>query len=282
MTSNRRQAVKRPLLIAALCAATGAATLAAPTVKKWLFTDKNEMEQTVRQYADNPRAAYYIIVRAHKRDLAAQAAVAYYDLMKKKASDPYLKSAFAFSHFLATGLYSREFANEKSTKLVQQLRQQQGEASFYRDEALESKPDSPVILLETAQFLAAQGLNRDKEKAVDLLRRAVKQDPKWADTHYWLGYTLSSLWTPNRAHRIQSAKEALPHLDEAERLEPKMRPECLISRVYAYQMLDDKPKQLQYMEAYLKVRPEAAKKKWLANWRKSLRDDLAKQKKPGA
>ncbi len=280
MSNTRRHIKRRPLLAAALCGALATVAVAAPTVKKWLFTDKNEMEQTVRQYADNPRATYYIITRAHKRDLAAQAAVVYHDLLQKKPNDPYLQSAFAFSHFLAAGIFSREFMNHRSAQMVRQLQRQLTEASFYRDEALAAKPDSPVILVETALFWAADGQNR--EKAVDLLRRAVKQDPRWADAQYHLGSRLSTWWKADRAHRLKVGKEALPHLQEAERLEPKLRPECLISYVYAYQMLDDKPKQLQYMDAYLKARPEAAKLDWLMKWRKSLQDDLAKQKKPGA
>lgn len=280
MDNIKRRTRKWPLLVSALCVALATAALAAPTVKRWLFKDKNEMEQTVRQYADNPRATYYIITRAHKRNLAAQAAVVYRKMLEKQPHDPYLQSAYAFSHFMATGVHSREFTNEKASVAVRQLRKQTMDAAYYREEALKSKPDSSVILVESALFLSADG--QDRAKAVELLRRAVKRNPKWADAQYWLGNTLCAWWSQQRQHREEIGKEALVHLREAERLEPKLRPECLISSVYAYQALGDKPKQLQYMEAYLKARPEATKEEWLVKWRKSLKDDLAKQKKPGA
>lgn len=276
MKNTRKPVVKRPLLIAVACVALATVALAAPGIQKWLFEDQNEMEQTVRTYADNPRATYYIITRAHERNLAAQTAVVYYDLLKKKPSDPYLQSAFAFSHFMATGLFSREFMHEKSSALVMQLRRQQLEAAHFRDEALRQKPNSPVILVQTALFLSADG--QDKEGAVNLLRRAVKQDPKWADAQFHLGSALTGWWKNDREERVKIAEEALPHLREAEKLEPKLHTDCLASYAYAYQMLGDNAKTLQYLEAYIKGRPEAAENEVLKKWHKQLRDKVLKEK----
>ena len=276
MNDHKRRTTKRPLLIVVFCAVIASVALAAPTVKKWLFTTENEMEETARTHADNPRATYYVIMRAHKRGMASQTAVVYHELLQKNPYDPYLQSAFAYSHFMATNIFAREFMNDKSAPFVYKLQKMATEAQYYREEAIKKKPDSPVILLETAQSRFYEP-GKSKE-AIDLLQRAVKEDPKWADAQYWLGHYLSSYWLQDREHREAIGKESLLHLQEAEKLQPELHPECLIGRVYAYQALDDTAKQVEYLEAYFKARPEALNNEWLVKWQKELHDELAKEK----
>ena len=275
MNDRKKLALKRPLIIAASCAAIAKVALAAPNVKKWLFTNENEMEQTVRAYADNPRATYYVIMRAHQRNLAAQTAVVYYDLLQKNPYDPYLQSAFAYSHFVATNIFARESMNGKSAPFVYKLQKQATEAKYYREEAIKKKPDSPVILLETAQVLFYEPGKRGE--AIELLKRAVKEDPKWADAQYWLGRYLGSYWLQDRENREALGQASLLHLREAERLQPELHPECLIGQAYAYQALDDVAKQIEYLDAYFKARPESLENEGLVKWRDQLRDELSKK-----
>lgn len=277
MLHTRKTKTKRSTLLLMTAAISATMALAAPTAQ-WLFTNEEEMQQTVTVQADNPRAAYYIILRAVRHELAPQTAVAYYDLLQKNPQDPYLQATWAFSHFVATSPIFRQKFTKPDSDLEKQIAKQQGEAVYYRDKAIKAKPSSPVVLVETALYLVYAN-NRSTE-AVEKLRKATSLAPDWADTHYWLGTVLSSYWASPSAlkeKRADIAREAIASLDRALKLEPKLRDDCLMSYSGAYQALDRPDKSLVYRDEYCKSHPDFAKRPEVIKGRQWLVDEAKKK-----
>ena len=144
----------------------------------WRFTDQVKMEQAILQYKDNPRATYYIIMRAFHQKLAPQATVIYRNLVKEDTMNAKLLSAYAFSHFLSTGPMSTSGLSYNAPELVRKLRGQQAEADEARSTAISIRPDLPEVLIETAIPLAHSGMwtpsNTSSVTASLYARKAVK------------------------------------------------------------------------------------------------------------
>jgi tetratricopeptide (TPR) repeat protein len=278
MFITKRTKSKRAAFLMAVVAICATAALAAPAAR-WLFTNEEEMQQTVTVQADNPRAAYYIILRASKQGLGPQTCVAYHDLLKKNPYDPYLQATYAFSQYMATRPFSERFFSGERSDLEKEIWKQQAEAIYYRDEAIKAKPDSAVILVETALPLH-YGYGNNSTKAVEHLRKAARIAPDWADTYYWLGKVLSDYWANSevpKEKRAEIAREAIASLDRAIKLEPKLREDCLMSYSGAYQALDRPDKSLVYRDEYCKSHPDFAKRPEVVKGRQWLVDEAKKK-----
>lgn len=267
-------------VLALACVAVGTAPAHAAEAK-WLFTNEAEMKATIARHSGNPRANYYIIMRASKRDLIGQAAMTYRDLARKRLNDANAYAAYAFSQYVATGEMSRYQLTYNAPPLIRELRGYQMEADYYRGEALKLAPRSPDVLLMTGMALfwtsgrSYEGDTANKKKACDYLRKAVRLAPKWADAHYWLAKHLINLW-PVVPNKEEVGKEAIAALKRAETLEPRLKPDCVILYAYAYQALKRPDKQLEYLEAYIASNQEHGKDVRVLEWRDSLRKQLAK------
>jgi tetratricopeptide (TPR) repeat protein len=259
-----------------VCLVVGAAW-AAKSV--WLFQSEDQMKQTIMEHLKNPRATFYVIMRAHKRGMADEAALIYYDLLQKDRTNPQLLSAYAYSHFMATGPYSKDYFVRYASPAVQKLRPQQVQADYYREEAITFAPKSPEVLLESGLGMFYK--SDTKQQGLNHVRKAVRLAPKWPDAHYWLGYLLISQWPMERdkKKRVVICREALAAFKEAERLEPKLHKECLYGTLGAYQGMDDTPKILKTMNAYLKLEPNYIKRPGIAKWRQQLQEQVKKKLK---
>lgn len=283
----KRVAQSKQSLVISLVSTCAALAIAAPAAKYWLFDTKEEMGKAVPYYSNNPRATYYVIMRAHKRNMAGPACLVYHGLLQKNQRDPYLQSAYAFSHFMATGELSREHLVQKTSSLINELRKQQLGASFWRDEAIKAKPNSAVILMETA--LPMMYGNGSRPEAVNYLRKATRLAPDWADAHYWLGKGLDLLWASKWSYASDKQAESLKQLgreqlaayNKAEKLDPRLHVECLIGRAYAYQALGQLQLGLKYLDAYIKAEPETGKQPGITHWRQQLIKEVQKQSKGG-
>lgn len=244
----------------------------------WRFTQEAQMRAAIEQYKDNPRATYYIIVRASHQHLAPQAAMIYLSLLDIDQYNPKREAAYAFSQFMAAGALSEYALNYGAPSLVQKLRQQQLKAEYNRALALSATPKSPETLLEAAIPLGYTGDYQsgsvDRRKACDYLRKAVRLAPEWADAHYWLAVMLNSLWSCNM-HGPTYVAEELSELQKAESLEPKLHTDCQIQYAYTYQELNLPEKQLEHLNAYIKAKPVGSINSHIIDWR----DNLARQSK---
>jgi len=272
----------------------------------WRFTTEEQLRAAILKYIKNPRALYYIILRAHERNLAGQASVIFHDLLLPKPQDhpehahdenpkahaaalikgldlAHVQSAYAYSHFMATGPLSREYFVRDVSPLVKALRMQEPDVAMYRKESLKAAPKSPEVLLETAIPLFYKGADTKQkaieqcQKACESLREATQLAPQWADTHYWLAQLLIEL-APVVPEKIVLAKEALAAYQKAEDLDPKLHPQCVYGYVYAYQALGQPDKVLEYLDQYIQIRPDFGKQSHIVKWREALLKQLqAKQ-----
>jgi len=167
----------RILLAALLLSLSVKPSWCAPKDDGWNFTTPAQMEKAIPKYLDNPRATYYVIMRARHRNLVDRAALLYGNLLKTRhgRNEFYVMSAYAFSHFMAVGPLAREHFVQHGSPTVEKLRRQALEADFYRKEAMEGKPNSPEVLLMSALPAFYMATNRSaKMKALNQVRRAVK------------------------------------------------------------------------------------------------------------
>lgn len=242
----------------------------------WNFTTEAQMKAVIPQYINNPRATYYIIQRAYHHKMAGQATVVYHDLMRLKPNDPKTQAAYAFCHFMATGPLSGEYFVYGASPLTRGLRKQQIEANDYRLAALQTAPKSPEILLESALpiFYTSAGTPEQqtpqRQKAINLLRKATRLAPQWADAHYWLAVMLSDSWTIMSSQKTALGQESITELHRAEELNPTLHTDCLLSYLGAYQALDKPDKALLYLDAYVRAKPEEAKRMHLIEGRAAL------------
>lgn len=265
----RQSGGKRLVTLIGLISIGGALAATTPAAKVWLFKDPKEMQLVVPAYSHNPRATYYVIMRAYHQALAGEACVAYHDLLQKNNYDPDLQAAYAFSHFMATGALAQNYFKQQASPLTAKLRQQQMEAQYYREEAVKEKPKCPEVLLETALPLLFEPGQRIQ--AVDDLKKAAHLAPRWAEAHYWLGYSLDRLWadrwsqaTNKKAEELkQLEREAIKEFQKAEQLQPALYPDCVRGYSEAYQSLDQPKEALKYLDEYIKLRPDYGKKTWV-------------------
>lgn len=282
---KRNSSVNRYVVVL-LVGACAALAMAAPSAKYWLFSNKKEMQKAVPYYSNNPRATYYVIMRARNKGMAGLACASYHDLLKKNGNDPYLQSAYAFSHFMAVGEFSKEYFTEKASALTQELRTQQLEAKYYRDAAIKADSNSPVILVETAVPKIYGSEAETRSEAVDYLRKAVRLAPEWADSQYWLGQALDALWAAKWSYASAKDRDSLKpllyeqiaSLKRAEKLDPTLHGNCLIGYSTAYYYTDQVGLALRYSDAYSKLHPEDAKKPSTIKTRRQMVEELEKKR----
>ena len=249
----------------------------------WLLTTEPQMQVEVEKYLKNPRATYFIIMRAQRHNLGPAAAIAYRDWRKKRVGDPFIESAYAFSQWMAAGELTPHYLTKNVQPLLQQLRGQQMEARYYRTEAFKARPNSPEVLLETAVgsfFSPADtyaGMTKNKEESAANLRRAARLAPDWADAHYWLGRMLGMLWpvVPNKA---SIANESIHALQTAEKLNPMFHDDCLYVYATDYEALERPDMELRYVQAYLKAHPKTSHAAGILRWQAALEKQLRKGK----
>ena len=265
-----------------ICAPPSRSAPGKPQDKLWNFTTPTQMKAVIPKYLNNPRATYYIIMRATNYNLGPQAAVIYGDLLKEgygskgsgKVNAFHLMSAYAFSHFMATGPLSREYFRQQPSPIVQRLRDQELEADGYRTQALEAMPKSPEVLLEASiAILDGSSVGETPKKrvrrAIGYTRKVVQLAPNWADAHYWLGEQLTR--TQHHASDKNAwGQEAITAYEKAEQLEPGLRADCLRARARTWQMIGQRRKALECLDAFIQLKPEQAKKPGIIKWRQSL------------
>lgn len=241
------------------------------------FTTKTQLRTDIMKHRRAPMETYSIIVRAAQNNLEAETAWLYRELLMKSPRDPYLQSAYAFSHFMATGAGSPQYFARQRSPLILKLAKKTDEASYFRDKAIEALPESPVIVLETARGLYFTSFGSDPrsipwmQKGLKLARKATKLDPEWGAAHYWLAEMLQSysMNQGNASNKESLAKEALAEYHKMLELEPsRWRKHYLVGTARAYYDLQQWDKSLKNLDAYIKLRPEEGKN--VANWRASL------------
>jgi tetratricopeptide (TPR) repeat protein len=256
----------------------------------WKFTTLPQMRAIITKCLNNPRATYYIILRARELGMEKDAALFYRSFLHEKNKDGvrepkhdvrhgYVMAAYAFSHFVAVGPYSRDYFNKKPSSLVRRLCDYGLEAEGYRTGALQEEPNSPEVLLMTSiAEIEGSSPNESREehimRVIGYTRKAVRLAPDWADAHYWLAKQINSraVFFPKRTDSLY--REALIHYTKAETLEPQLRPECLRGRASLWHGLGQKQNALKCLEAYLKLKPEALKQSHIAEWRQRLIKEL--------
>jgi len=266
----------RMLLAASLLSLSVKPSWCAPKDDVWNFTTPAQMEKAIPKYLDNPRATYYVIMRARHHNLVDRAALLYGSLLKTRhgGNEFYVMSAYAFSHFMAVGPLAREHFVQHGSPTVEKLRRQALEADFYRKEAMEGKPNSPEVLLMSALPAFYMATNRSaKMKALNQVRRAVKLASSWADAHFWLGQVLL-LSSGFERNRTPMAREALAAYQKAEQLQPALHGDCLYGYMSAHSQMKQPREALKYMDAYIKLRPAFGKSAVGIRWRQSLTKQL--------
>jgi len=244
----------------------------------WFFSNEVELRQELPKQTQSARALYYIIVRARKRNLEAQTALALRDLLKKEPRNPRVQAAYAFSLFMAIDLWSVERHGQKAPPLMIKVRERQGDISYYQPKALTALPKSPAILLMAARsdFYSYGGTDKEggeeQKKAIGLVRRALKEDPEWADLHYWLGRMLldHNRSQGNHLNKARYVQEAIAAFQKVEKSKPSWRADCLRQYITAYHQLGQIGKTIEYLDAYARARPEFGKQAWVVKWRQSL------------
>ena len=241
----------------------------------WKFSDENAMKQAITQYVNNPRATYYIIMRAHRIGLGPLAATIYQGMLDKNPDDAYLQCDFAFSHFMATSMLSGTSLSSKTFPAIMKLRQLQMKAEYNRDAATAHMPSSPEASLEIALALAYNAHHvpnvQSRRLACTYARQAVKLAPKWADAHYWFARILNLRWAAEAPKGPSFVAEELAELQKAEILEPHLHGDCMLGRAYAYQELNQMEDQLRCLNEYISTRPSTTVGKNIFEWRDSLR-----------
>lgn len=256
----------------------------------WKFTSVPQMKALITKCLNNPRATYYIIVRARRLGMEKEAALFYRSFLKEETkngvSEPkhsanhgYVMAAYAFSHYVAVGPSSREYFIQNPPSLVQQLRDYGLEADGYRTWALQEEPNSPEVLLETSLAVldgssATETRQQRILRAIGYTRKAVRLAPEWADARYWLANHLHRTATLFQGQTDSWYREALVHYDKAEKLEPQLRPECLRERASIWSTIGQNQKAFQCLEAYIKLRPESLKQPYIVKWRARLTKEL--------
>ncbi|MDQ3814198.1 MAG: hypothetical protein M3347_09645 [Armatimonadota bacterium] len=252
----------------------------------WLFTDEAQMRQEIPKHVKNSRALYYIIVRSRNRDLGGQTALALRDLLQKSPNNPHLEIAYAFSLFMARDQFHRERYGQKRFPVMTEVERRAGDISYYQRKALKALPKSPSVLLMAARsdfytyISTSDDSIEDERKAINLVRRAIKEDPQWGDLYYWLGRMLIDQNTNhrNKVDKARNAHEAIAALQKVEKLKPSWRADCLRQYISAYRDLGQIGKTLEYLDAYGKERPGFAKQPWVIQWRQSLMKQLQEKR----
>jgi len=282
----------------------GAIAWSAPkVVALWNFKSEPEMKQVVPVYVNNTKATYYVINRAYHQHIVGQAALQYRDMLDKDRDNGYLQAAYAFSQFMAAGPVSGDYFKYEPGPVIHKLKGQQMDADFYRSESVKNKPNNAGVLLEAgiAQYQVSSRYE-SQLKSEEWLGKAVQLAPDWAEAHYWYGTFLEHLWTYSTTalggkpvdvgywgkkeqmekirERFTPAElskiihEALKEINTAEKLQPELAPECTIARAYIYQAMNDPARQLEAMNKYTKLKPEAAKLDWFIKWREYVKKEI--------
>ena len=250
----------------------------------WRFRTLTEMRQTLPKYLKSPHALYYIIIRAKQQRLSADLCLQLRGIRQKNPQDMNIASAYAFSQFITTNPITLEMARHGLTPQESEVQSQQAESKYYRDEALKNAPNDREILLEAGISLISSGgmSEHNAEKARLLLAKAVKQAPKWADTHYWLGVCDAQLGINAVAYRKtleypEYYRKCIVELRESERIEPGLHTDCVRHYVDAYYYTKQWGKLLASLDEYVKIRPDMAQQGFVRIWRKEAQDHIKAQ-----
>lgn len=167
------------------------------------FKTEAQMRPDIQRYAKDARMTYYLILRAYNIGTLKSAVLTYYKLMESKPSDPYLRAAFAFSHFMAT-----EYHFDRWPKPDADLNMIEAGVDASRDMSVRMLSGNSAILLMAARaqfFSNAVGVAEaipEMRKGLSWGQKAVAKDRRWAESHYWL----ARMWHYFAMNNIKASK----------------------------------------------------------------------------
>ena len=242
------------------------------------FNTRGELRQMIPANVNDLRKTFYLLVEASRKGLSQDAALQYRELWQKEPDNAVLKAEYAFSH--AVAVYSSPFdkQNPEQKRLQDRLNQYNQEAERCRAEALAALPNSPEVLIMTAR---GNFFGHPPAQSVALSEKAVKLDPKWSLAHYWLGYSLVTVYGPtNLPNKTAGLLRAVSELQQSETLDPSTKNGNILSTyIHAYNGLKQYDKALFYINRCLEVNARtggsAKARKALLQWKAAAEKNLA-------
>lgn len=257
-----------------LMVATGQAQMG---TMQWQFKSRAEVVPALQKTRGNLHATYNVIVSAVRQGYGNSCAGYYEDFVvgHEFNSSGQDSAAYAFAYDVNSGVRPWDWKRDRDNSMIK--KSSAATAQYHRERALKLLPNSPEVLTMRAFWGSGQPFKAGRQEGYSSALKAVKLAPKWADAYYWLQYATGAYANSFAGQITRGLKPGTPAYKEAEAtvarlaflrlracnnaemLNPSLKPYLLIDRVFAYDKIADQtsaqmiPK---LVDAYLKAFPE--------------------------
>lgn len=218
---------------------------------RYTLRNRGDLRELLLKNSRNPRALYDLSILAQRRGWAGTAIQVGDELLEKNKNDPYAQGLIAFCVY--TSLFSANW-NWPYDASAGDLWKRQSTASYFLRESLQVQ--DPAMRLMAAISLANLPTADGFDESLRLFQAVLKQQPNWADAHYWYGHALdrTSRRKPS-AQRQAATRQVLAHYNRAQQLDPGLRNVLLINRVSILEKLERPKEALSAFDAYIRLYP---------------------------